>query len=64
MFKRTPMKISDLTCLLCGSNLGLTLETVAVGDNEGCCPMCNEPYRVNITEAEMKEFIALEGHPH
>ncbi len=61
MIKRDPMKISDFTCLMCGSNLGLTLDAVSVGDNEGTCPMCAEPYRVNITDSEMEDFIALDN---
>ena len=60
MFKPEPMKIGDYTCLLCGSRLELTLEKGIVGDNEGACPMCAEPYRINITDKEMEEFRRLE----
>jgi len=60
MFKPGPMKISDYTCLLCGSKLGMTLKSAIIGDNTGSCPMCEEPFRVNITADEMEEFIKLE----
>ena len=64
MFKPGQMRISDYTCLLCGEKLGLKLADVAVGDNTGSCPLCGEPYMINITEKEMEEFIKLEKGAH
>ncbi len=63
MFKVSPMNASDYTCLLCGSRLELKLHALAVGDNRGACPMCGEPYLVNLTEAEMEELHKAE-RPH
>jgi hypothetical protein len=60
MFKTPEMRVSDYSCLLCGSKLGLAMTDVIVGDNCGCCPMCNEPFIVNITADEMKDFLDIE----
>jgi hypothetical protein len=60
MFKVSKMRVCDYTCLLCGSKLGLTMESACVGDNRGCCPMCSEPFVVNITDHEMRDFRAIE----
>ncbi|MBN2077592.1 MAG: hypothetical protein JW838_01410 [Spirochaetes bacterium] len=56
MFKVPPMKASDFTCLLCGSRLKLKLEALIVGDNRGHCPMCGEPFLVNLTKGEMEDL--------
>ena len=60
MFKEPQMRVCDYTCLLCGSKLGLSIDCVTIGDNSGSCPMCGEPYIVNITKQEMKEFADVE----
>ena len=60
MFRRGKMKISDCTCLMCGSSLELKIEKVCIGDNRGECPMCSEPYCINITEAEMADYLDAE----
>jgi hypothetical protein len=56
MFRRGKMRVSECTCLMCGSGLELKIEKVRVGDNRGECPMCSEPYCINITGEEMAEF--------
>jgi hypothetical protein len=60
MLKITKMRVCDYTCLLCGSKLGLSMDGVIIGDNKGTCPMCSEPFIVNITKHEMKEFTEVE----
>ncbi len=55
------MKASDFTCLLCGSRLGLTLAKLIIGDNPGTCPMCAEPFMINVTEDEMNELVEAEN---
>ena len=60
MFSAPKMRVCDYTCLLCGSKLGLSMDSVSIGDNTGLCPMCSEPFRVNITADEMKEFKKIE----
>jgi DNA-directed RNA polymerase subunit RPC12/RpoP len=60
MFKTPEMKASDYTCLLCGSKLGLKLNSLITGDNEGACPECSEPFFINITSDEMAELKAAE----
>ena len=60
MFKAPRMRVSDYTCMLCGSKLELTMKVVCVGDNCGTCPMCGEPYTLNITIKEMNEFEEIE----
>ncbi len=60
MLKAPDMRAGDLTCLLCGSKLELKIKELKTGDNKGKCPMCSEPFIMNITEAEMKEFIKAE----
>jgi len=60
MLKPRNMKIADCTCLMCGSRLGLTVTGVVTGDNRGTCPMCSEPFLVNITREEMESFLEAE----
>jgi hypothetical protein len=60
MFKAPEMKVSDYTCLLCGSKLGLTLKSAKIGDNSGCCPMCGEHFIIDITADEMRVFREIE----
>ncbi len=60
MLKAPDMRAGDFTCLLCGSRLELKLEKLIIGDNRGECPMCSEPFTMNVTEAEMKELIKAE----
>ncbi len=61
MLKAPDMRAGDFTCLLCGSKLELTLQQLTIGDNPGECPMCSEPFTINITETEMKELIKAEA---
>jgi hypothetical protein len=60
MLKVPEMKVGDCTCLLCGSQLELKINEVIIGDNRGACPMCQEPFTINITKNEMKEFKKAE----
>jgi len=60
MLKVPEMKVGDCTCFLCGSRLELKIDEVIIGDNKGSCPMCQEPYTINITKDEMKEFKKAE----
>ena len=60
MFRPEKMKVSDCTCLLCGSRLGLAIDRVVIGDNCGECPMCGEAYLINITREEMELFFEAE----
>ena len=60
MFNVPPMKAADFTCVLCGSRLGLRLDALSVGDNRGTCPMCGEPFLVNLTGGEMEDLRAAE----
>jgi len=60
MFKPSKMRIADLTCLSCGSKLEIKFSDAIIGDNKGECPMCQEPYKINITKDEMDEFNLAE----
>jgi len=58
--KAPDMRAGDFTCLLCGSKLELKLEELIIGNNKGECPMCSEPFTMNVTETEMEELIKAE----
>jgi len=60
MFKVPDMTAADFTCMLCGSRLELKLENLKVGDTLGECPMCSEPFKINLTEKELEEFAHAE----
>jgi hypothetical protein len=58
--RKGKMRISDCTCMLCGCGLELKIDDVKAGDNTGDCPMCSEPFVLNITKDEMEEFVEAE----
>jgi len=60
MLRRGQMKASDFTCMMCGSKLGIKFTDIKVGDNLGSCPMCSEPYRINVTGDEMEQLMEAE----
>lgn len=57
---RGPMKASDLTCLYCGSSLELKVEQLVIGQNSGACPMCAEPFCINLNDDDIAGFLDAE----
>ena len=64
MFKVPEMTAADFTCMLCGSRLELKLEDLKVGDTFGECPMCSEPFKINLTEKEYDDLVVAEKKKH
>ncbi len=60
MLKVPQMKVSDITCLLCGSRLKLGINSVIAGENKGKCPACDESFVIKVTDEEMEEFLIAE----